>query len=59
MLDGALNVALALVALAGLGLPWSAALGAVALKAVLAWLPALLLGRGADHSADAAESAPR
>jgi hypothetical protein len=32
------------VALAGLGLPWSAALGAVALKAVLAWLPALLLG---------------
>jgi glycosyltransferase 2 family protein len=37
--DGAL-----VVALAGLGLPWSAALGAVALKAVLAWLPALLLG---------------
>ncbi len=32
------------VALAGLGLPWSAALGAVALKAALAWLPALLLG---------------
>lgn len=37
--DGAL-----VVALAGLGLPWSAALGAVALKALLAWLPALLLG---------------
>ncbi len=37
--DGAL-----VLALAGLGLPWSAALGAVALKAVLAWLPALLLG---------------
>lgn len=37
--DGAL-----VVALAGLGLPWQAALGAVALKAVLAWLPALLLG---------------
>ncbi|CAA9302529.1 MAG: hypothetical protein AVDCRST_MAG07-974 [uncultured Frankineae bacterium] len=37
--DGAL-----VVALAGLGLPWQAALGAVALKATLAWLPALLLG---------------
>ena len=37
--DGAL-----VVALAGLGLPWQAALGAVALKAVVAWLPALLLG---------------
>ena len=37
--DGAL-----VVALAGLGLPWHAALGAVALKATLAWLPALLLG---------------
>ena len=37
--DGAL-----VVALAGLGLPWQAAIGAVALKAVLAWLPALLLG---------------
>ncbi|MCW2616218.1 MAG: hypothetical protein JWN08_3212, partial [Frankiales bacterium] len=37
--DGAL-----VVALAGLGLPWTAALGAVALKAALAWLPALLLG---------------
>ena len=37
--DGAL-----VVALAGLGLPWSAALGAVALTALLAWLPALLLG---------------
>jgi hypothetical protein len=37
--DGAL-----VVALAGLGLPWHAAIGAVALKATLAWLPALLLG---------------
>ena len=37
--DGAL-----VVALAGLGLPWQAALGAVALKATLAWLPALMLG---------------
>lgn len=37
--DGAL-----VLALAGLGLPWSAALGAVALKALLAWAPALLLG---------------
>lgn len=37
--DGAL-----VVALAGLGVPWQAALGAVALKATLAWLPALLLG---------------
>jgi hypothetical protein len=37
--DGAL-----VVALAGLGLPWSAAFGAVALKATLAWLPALLIG---------------
>jgi len=37
--DGAL-----VVALAGLGLPWQAALGAVALKATLAWLPAILLG---------------
>ena len=37
--DGAL-----VVALAGLGLPWSAAFGAVALKATLAWLPAVLLG---------------
>jgi len=37
--DGAL-----VIALAGLGLPWQAALGAVALKAALAWLPALLLG---------------
>ncbi len=37
--DGAL-----VVALAGLGLPWQAALGAVALKSVLAWVPALLLG---------------
>lgn len=37
--DGAL-----VMALAGLGLPWQAALGAVALKSVLAWVPALLLG---------------
>lgn len=37
--DGAL-----VIALAGLGLPWHAALGAVALKATLAWLPALALG---------------
>lgn len=37
--DGAL-----VVALAGLGLPLQAALGAVALKATLAWLPALVLG---------------
>ncbi len=37
--DGAL-----VLALAGLGLPWQAAVGAVALKATLAWLPALLLG---------------
>ena len=32
------------VGLASLGVTWSAALGAVALAAVLAWLPALLLG---------------
>jgi len=32
------------VGLASLGVTWSAALGAVALTAVLAWLPALLLG---------------
>jgi hypothetical protein len=37
--DGAL-----VVALAGLGVPWSAALAAVAVKAVVAWFPALLLG---------------
>lgn len=37
--DGAL-----VVALVALGLPWMAAAAAVALKAVLAWLPALLLG---------------
>jgi hypothetical protein len=37
--DGAL-----VVALAALGVPWSAALAAVSLKAVLAWIPALLLG---------------
>jgi hypothetical protein len=27
-----------------LGLPWQAALGAVSLKAALAWLPGILLG---------------
>ncbi|HEU4812257.1 MAG TPA: lysylphosphatidylglycerol synthase domain-containing protein [Nocardioides sp.] len=32
------------VALVALGVPWTAAIGAVALKAALAWLPALLLG---------------
>jgi hypothetical protein len=37
--DGAL-----VVALVALGLPWQAALGAVSLKAALAWLPALVLG---------------
>jgi glycosyltransferase 2 family protein len=37
--DGAL-----VVALMALGLPWQAALGAVSLKAALAWLPALALG---------------
>lgn len=37
--DGAL-----VVALVALGLPWVAATAAVALKAVLAWLPALALG---------------
>jgi len=40
------DAALAL-ALVGLGVPWTAALGAVALKALLAWAPALLLGGGA------------
>jgi hypothetical protein len=51
--DGALAVALM-----ALGLPWEAALGAVSLKALLAWAPALLLGgvslllaRRAAHSA--------
>jgi hypothetical protein len=34
------------VGLASLGLSWTAALGAVALAALLAWLPALLLGGG-------------
>jgi hypothetical protein len=37
--DGAL-----VIALVALGLPWMAATAAVALKAVLAWLPALALG---------------
>lgn len=32
------------VALAALGVPWGAAIGAVALKALLAWAPGLLLG---------------
>ncbi|HVQ89703.1 MAG TPA: hypothetical protein VMU51_01585 [Mycobacteriales bacterium] len=39
--DGAL-----VVGLAALGLSWAAALGAVALATVLAWVPALLLGGG-------------
>jgi hypothetical protein len=34
------------VALAALGVPWAVALGAVTLKATLAWGPALLLGGG-------------
>jgi hypothetical protein len=34
------------VGLASLGITWSAAVGAVALTALLAWLPALLLGGG-------------
>ena len=34
------------VGLASLGLTWTAALGAVALTALLAWLPALVLGGG-------------
>ena len=37
--DGAL-----VVALAAMGVPWSAAAAAVALKAAVAWLPALVLG---------------
>jgi hypothetical protein len=37
--DGAL-----VVALMALGLPWQAALGAVSLKAALAWVPAIVLG---------------
>jgi hypothetical protein len=39
--DGAL-----VLALTHLGVPWSAALGAVTLKALLAWAPALILGAG-------------
>ena len=39
--DGALAVALN-----ALGVPWVAALGAVTLKALLAWGPALLIGGG-------------
>jgi hypothetical protein len=38
------------VGLASLGVTWPAALGAVALAALLAWLPALLLG-GASFAA--------
>jgi glycosyltransferase 2 family protein len=34
------------VSLAALGVPWHAALGAVSLKALLAWVPGLLLGGG-------------
>jgi hypothetical protein len=34
------------VGLASLGISWSAAVGAVALTALLAWAPALLLGGG-------------
>ncbi len=34
------------VALVALGVPWASALGAVALKALLAWVPALLIGGG-------------
>ena len=37
--DGAL-----VMALMGLGVPWQAALGSVALMASIAWLPALALG---------------
>ena len=39
--DGAL-----VVALMALGVPWVAALGAVTLKAMLAWAPGILLGGG-------------
>lgn len=39
--DGAL-----VLALVAMGVPWQAALGAIALKALLAWAPALLLGGG-------------
>jgi glycosyltransferase 2 family protein len=39
--DGAL-----VLALTHLGVPWGAALGAVALKALLAWAPALVIGGG-------------
>jgi len=34
------------VGLASLGITWQAAVGAVALTALLAWLPALLFGGG-------------
>ncbi|MFC0527982.1 hypothetical protein [Phytohabitans kaempferiae] len=39
------NAALA-VGLASLGVPWTAALGAISLVAVVPWIPALLLGGG-------------
>jgi hypothetical protein len=39
--DGALAIALT-----ALGVPWVAALGAVTLKALLAWAPAVILGGG-------------
>jgi glycosyltransferase 2 family protein len=53
------------VALAALGIPWGAAAGAVALKAAVAWLPALALGGGSllltrrARRAGAAEQVPR
>jgi hypothetical protein len=53
------------VALAALGIPWGAAAGAVALKAAVAWLPALALGGGSllltrrARRAHAAEAVPQ
>jgi glycosyltransferase 2 family protein len=53
------------VALAALGIPWGAAAGAVALRAAVAWLPALALGGGSllltrrARRAGAAEQVPR
>jgi len=52
--DGAL-----VVALAALGVPWVAALGAVALKALLAWVPALIFGGGCLLLARRAQRAQR
>jgi glycosyltransferase 2 family protein len=48
------------VGLASLGISWTAALGAVALTAVLAWVPALLLGGGsfALHRLTSPRTAP-